>query len=257
MVEGVKSSFQAFKHKKPSSCLSPKIFQMVKITSWVDGTEWLFKQNLWLFFLPKEDDLVCENGKGIVFFLGVKVQRPRARWEIRTDSLCQWCSPSHPTHPFQVDVIEQQLHLFSSVQLLSRVRLFATPWTAACQVSLFTNSQSLLKLMSIESMMPSNHLILCLPLLLLPSVFPSIKIFSSETPFELPWKTLCHHPTLLLTKAQNINPTPPRQKSRAWLWPVCLFTKSTYSLRLSSVSFCLWNAPPPQRLESEMKILFI
>ena len=99
MVEGVKSSFQAFKHKKPSSCLSPKIFQMVKITSWVDGTEWLFKQNLWLFFLPKEDDLVCENGKGIVFFLGVKVQRPRARWEIRTDSLCQWCSPSHLPTP--------------------------------------------------------------------------------------------------------------------------------------------------------------
>ena len=162
--------------------------------------------------------MVCENGKGILFVLGVKVQKPRARWEIRTGSLCQWCSPSHPPpHPFQLDATEQQLHLFSSVQLLSRVRLFATPLTAAPQVSLFTNSQSLLKLMSIESMMPSNHLILCLPLLLLPSVFPSIKIFSSETPFELPQKTLCHHPTLLLTNARNINPTPPRQKSRAWL----------------------------------------
>ena len=58
---------------------------------------------------------------------------------------------------------------FNSVQLLSRVRLFATPWTAACQTSLpVTNSQSLLKLMSIESVMPSNHLILCQPLLLLP-----------------------------------------------------------------------------------------
>ena len=65
-------------------------------------------------------------------------------------------------------------------QSLSHVRLFATPWTAARQASLsITNSQSLLKLMSIESVMPSNHLILCRPLLL-PSVFPSIRVFSSE-----------------------------------------------------------------------------
>jgi len=65
---------------------------------------------------------------------------------------------------------------FSSVQSLSHVQLFVTPWTAACQASLpFTNSQSLLKLMSIESVMPSNHLVLCCPLFLLPSIFPSIK----------------------------------------------------------------------------------
>ena len=70
---------------------------------------------------------------------------------------------------------------FVVVQLLSRVRLFVTPWTAAHQASLsFTISRSLLKLMSIESMMPSNHLILCHPLLLLPSVFPSISVFSNE-----------------------------------------------------------------------------
>ena len=69
-----------------------------------------------------------------------------------------------------------------SVQSLSHVRLFATTWTAACQASLsITNSRSLLKLMSIESVMPSNHLILCHPLLLLPSVFPSIRVFSSES----------------------------------------------------------------------------
>ena len=68
---------------------------------------------------------------------------------------------------------------FSSFQSLSNVRLFATPWIAACQASLFiTNSWSLLKLMHIESVMPSKHLALCLPLLLLPSVFPSIKVFS-------------------------------------------------------------------------------
>ena len=67
------------------------------------------------------------------------------------------------------------------VQLLSHVQLFATPWTAARQASLsFTISQSLLKLMSIESVMQSHHLILCRPLLLLPSIFPSIRVFSNE-----------------------------------------------------------------------------
>ena len=71
---------------------------------------------------------------------------------------------------------------FFSVQLLSRVLLFSTPYTAACQASLsITNSQSLLKLMSIELVMPSNHLILCHPLLLLPSIFPSIRVFSNES----------------------------------------------------------------------------
>ena len=67
------------------------------------------------------------------------------------------------------------------VQLLNRVQLFATPWTAARQASLsFTISQSLLKLMSIELLMPSNHLILCRPLLLLPSIFSSIQVFSND-----------------------------------------------------------------------------
>ena len=70
---------------------------------------------------------------------------------------------------------------FSSVHLLSRIQLFAIPWTAVCQASLFiTNSQSLLKLISIESVMPSNHLILCRPLLLLPLIFPNIRVFSNE-----------------------------------------------------------------------------
>ena len=77
---------------------------------------------------------------------------------------------------------------FSSVQLLSYVRLFATPWTAAHQASLsITNSQSLVKLMSIESVMPSNHLILCHPLLLPPSIFPSMKVFSSESVLHIRW----------------------------------------------------------------------
>ena len=82
------------------------------------------------------------------------------------------------TYPFQ----------FSSIQSLSLVRLFANPWTAACQASLsVTSSQSLLKLMSIESVMPSNYLILCHPLLLLPSIFPSIRVFSSELVLRIRW----------------------------------------------------------------------
>ena len=83
------------------------------------------------------------------------------------------------------------LSTFSSVQSLSRVQLFSTPWTAACQASLsITNSQSLLKLMSIESVMPSNHLILCCPLLL-PSIFPSIRVFSNESVLQIRQPKYC------------------------------------------------------------------
>ena len=75
-----------------------------------------------------------------------------------------------------------------SVKLLSCVQSFATPWTAARQASLFiTNSQSLLTLMSIEQVIPSNHLILCRPLLLLPSIFPSIRVFSKESVLHIRW----------------------------------------------------------------------
>ena len=77
---------------------------------------------------------------------------------------------------------------FSSVQSLSHVQLFATPWTAACQASLpITNSQSLLKLMSIEWVMPSNHLVLCHPLFFLPSIFPSIRVFLNESVLRIRW----------------------------------------------------------------------
>ena len=77
---------------------------------------------------------------------------------------------------------------FSSVQSLSRVRLFATPWTAARQASLsITNSRSSLRLMSIESVMPSSHLILCRPLLLLPPIPPSIRVFSNESTLHMRW----------------------------------------------------------------------
>ena len=77
---------------------------------------------------------------------------------------------------------------FSSVQLLSHVQLFATPWTAARQTSLsITNSRSLLKPMSIEPVMPSSHLILCCPLLLLPPIPPSIRVFSIESTLHIRW----------------------------------------------------------------------
>ena len=80
------------------------------------------------------------------------------------------------------------LVILSLVQLLSRVGFFLTPWTATRQASLsITNSQSILKLMHIESVMPSNHLVLCCPLLLLPSIFPTIRVFSSESVFHIRW----------------------------------------------------------------------
>ena len=82
--------------------------------------------------------------------------------------------------------------LNTSVQSLRHVCFFATPWTAALQASLsFTNSQSLLKLISIESVMPSNHLILCHPLFLLTSIFPSISIFSNGSVLHIRWPKYC------------------------------------------------------------------
>ena len=83
--------------------------------------------------------------------------------------------------------VESQI-VFSSVQPLSHVQLFATPWTTACQASLFiTNSPSPPKPMFIESVKPSSHLILCCPLLLLPSIFPSIRVFSNKSVLHIRW----------------------------------------------------------------------
>ena len=96
-----------------------------------------------------------------------------------------------PKSHLQSSCVELTVHFliqFSSVQLLSHVQLFAIPWTAACQASLsITNSGSWLKLISIEMVMPSNHPILCHPLLLLPSIFPSIRVFSNESTLHIRW----------------------------------------------------------------------
>ena len=86
------------------------------------------------------------------------------------------------------EYVKRLFNMFSSVQSLSHVRLFATPWIAACQASLsITSSRSLLKLMSIESVMPSSHLILCRPLLLLPPIPPSNRVFSNESTLHMRW----------------------------------------------------------------------
>ena len=97
--------------------------------------------------------------------------------------------PAGDLHPDRVGKSFSQFHFqFSSVQWLSPVWLFVTPWTAARQASLYiTNSWSLLKFMSIESVMPSSHLILCHPFLLLPSIFPSIRVFSNESAYLIRW----------------------------------------------------------------------
>ena len=107
----------------------------------------------------------------------------------------EWTASLPKTFPLNIELTcfannksEMALKQFSSVRSLSHVWLFATPWTAARQASLsITNSQSLLKLMSIESVMPSSHLILGHPLLLLPPIPPSIRVFSSESTLHMRW----------------------------------------------------------------------
>jgi len=120
-------------------------------------------------------------------------------WEVdRSTKLLIYCEIFHETKDIKTGDLKNSVNdwmraslglaQFSLVQLLSHVWLFATQWTAACQVSLsITNSWSLPKLMSIESVMPSNHLILCHPLLLLPSIFPSIRVFSNESALHIRW----------------------------------------------------------------------
>ena len=133
------------------------------------------------------------------------------------------------------------IYQFSSLQSLSRVWLFETPWTTACQTSLsVTNYQSLLKLMSIELVMPSNHLILCC-LLLLPSIFPSIRVFSNESPLHITWPKYWSF-------SFNISPSSEYsgfpwgltglislQSSKCSINNVCILT----SLRIYCICFCI------------------
>ena len=99
-----------------------------------------------------------------------------------------WCQRRYAKQTALRCDVGNNVHYLSSDQSLSHVRLFVTPWTAAHQASLsITSSWSLPKLMSIEMVMPSNHLILCHPLLFLPSIFPSIRVFSNESALRISW----------------------------------------------------------------------
>ena len=129
---------------------------------------------------------------------------------------------------------------FSSVQSLSRVWLFATPWTAAHQSSLsIINSQSLLKLTSIEAVMTSNHLILCRPLLLPPSIFPSIRVFSSKSVLHIRWPKYWRLSFSISTPKENSGQIPFRMD-----WLDLLAVQGTLNSLLqhhSSKSSILWH----------------
>ena len=115
--------------------------------------------------------------------------RARLVWNKNCHFLVVWSLVNVLASPcFLTCKWNNSIYCHSTVQSLSRVWLFVTPWTVACQASLFTtNSSSLLKLMSIESAMPFNHLILCYRLLLPPSIFPDIRVFSSESVLHIRW----------------------------------------------------------------------
>ena len=148
-----------------------------------------------------------------------------------------------------------ELH-FSSVQLLSHVQLFATPWTAACQASLsIANSQSLLKLMSIESVMPSNHLILCRPLLLLPSIFSSIRVFSNESALRIRWPKHCTKsnfiyvhiifPNTMWTQTWSL-------PSLNFPFPLAHSTELDYKESWEPNNWCFWTVVLEKTLESPL-----
>ena len=119
----------------------------------------------------------------------VAIPFSRASSRPRNQTGVSWIAGRFFTNGAIREALKRNRHRYMhvAVQLLSHVWVFMTPWTAACQASLSTISRSLLKLMSIELVMPSNHLVLCLPLLLPPSIFPSIRVFSNELAFHIRW----------------------------------------------------------------------
>ena len=151
--------------------------------------KWRLLSNVWLFVTPWT--AACQSPLSMGF----------CRQEYRSGLPCpspgefsqssDWTQVSHTAGRFLASESPEKPNIkcsVSSVQSLSCVQLFATLWTIPCQTSLsITNSWSLFKLMTIESVMPSNHLILCLPLLLPPSIFPSIRVFSNESALPIKW----------------------------------------------------------------------
>ena len=143
----------------------------------------------------KEEEMVAIGGKWHIFFciqILIALYRFCSRGE-NGNPLCYYCLEISMDRGAWWSMGSQRVghdwvYTSVSVQSLCRVQLFATPWIAACQASLsITNSRSSPKLMSIESVMPSNHLILCCRLLLLPSIFPNIRIFSNESTLRIRW----------------------------------------------------------------------
>ena len=127
----------------------------------------------------------------LIWRMNYKWKRGSSRQKDQLDGYCNNLKCGGKTRRRKIQEINKGKNgsvQFSTVQSLSCIRLFVTPWRAARQASLSnTNSQSLLKLMSIESVMPSNHLILCYPLLLLPSIFSNIMVFSNESALRIRW----------------------------------------------------------------------
>ena len=130
-----------------------------------------------------------ENSIGNLKWLALNLEIALYRVDTEQDPVVSAESSQCPLPAFYLwNNFSQRISLISSVQSLSRVRLFATPWIAARQASLsITNSWSLLKFMYIKSVMPSSHLILWRPLLLLPSIFPSIRVFSNKSALHMRW----------------------------------------------------------------------
>ena len=151
----------------------PTLFQL----SWRNAVVLQSLSHLWIFFDPMDCSPPGSSVHGI-----------------SQAKLLEWVAISSSRGSFQprdwtpVSCTGRQILYWHSVQSLSRVWLFATPWITACQASLsITNSRSLLKLVPMEAVMPSSHLVLCRPLLLLPVILPSIRIFSSESPLRIRW----------------------------------------------------------------------
>ena len=124
------------------------------------------------------------------YWFGAQISHKHIQYSISLlyffQAVFSWSDVKSKCYKTTIDIF--YFYQFSSVQSLSHVRLFAIPWIAACQASLsITNSRSSPKPMSIQSVMPSNHLILCHPLLLLPSIFPSIRVFSNESVLRIRW----------------------------------------------------------------------
>ena len=151
--------------------------------------KWKFLSNVWLFVTPRT--AACQSP----LFMGFSRQEYRSGFPCpspgESSQSRDWTQVSHTAGRFLPSESPEKPNIkcsVSSVQSLNRVLLFATPWIAPRQAPLsITNSWSLLKLMSIELVMPSNHLILCLPLLLPPSIFPSIRVFSNESALHIKW----------------------------------------------------------------------